>query len=563
MTSLPPAPVAESRGLPGSGRSLFVVTFVHAVVEFSIWITILVAAYDRGGAAAAGVAVAAQLLPAALLAPVVTAAGDRFRRDSVLTVSFAVLALSAGLMTVGLAAGWPFATTLVSAAVFTVSLSATPGSVVSLLVHHARSPRQLLEWNIGLSMARAGGSLAGPLLTAVLLAISSPWVVTVGVAALCGLTTAVLRWRLPVDDREPSDLRLRTVLVDSVAGVKYAASAPGPRRVVGFVGLTGLLLGAIDVIIVAVAYEQLEQGGSASAVLAATLSAGALIAAVMTGRRTQTGLTVLTVGGVVLLTLPLAVLTLPSQFVVVVALIGLIGAGNALVEIGTFTLLQRCCSETLTSRVFGIQESAFLIASSLGAAGTGIALADRDLASFLAALGVVSALVLTAAALALRRVERASSAVDPELVASLRTVPFLEPLPLPTLEHLASRLVRLDVAVGATIIRQGDDGHHFYVLLDGAVTITVDGSVVERATAPASFGETALLRDQPRAATVTADAASTLAVIERAAFLAAIERSALSRRSAIEVANRHQPPTVSADSERLGSGECPPSTTSR
>ena len=124
--------------------------------------------------------------------------------------------------------------------------------------------------------------------------------------------------------------------------------------------------------------------------------------------------------------------------------------------------------------------------------------------------------------------------------AALRAVPFLQPLTLPTLERLAGGLDIRTVRAGSTIIRQGEPGEEFFVLLDGTATVSVDGELVDRLATSSSFGEIALLHDEPRAATVDAATPCELAVIARQPFLDALRRSVTGHRAALTVAARHR-----------------------
>ncbi len=68
--------------------------FGFNMAEFGTWVAILVYAYDRGGASAAGVVAAIQLIPSGLVAPFGAFAGDRFRRDRVLFFSYLAQAIA-------------------------------------------------------------------------------------------------------------------------------------------------------------------------------------------------------------------------------------------------------------------------------------------------------------------------------------------------------------------------------------------------------------------------------------------------------------------------------------
>lgn len=530
----------HAESLPG-GRILFGVSFVHSAVEYAAWITILVVAFEQGGAGAAGLVVAIQLIPAAVLAPVVTAAGDRFPRHLVLSVGFGVLAISAAGIAAALAAEVGLGLVAAGAAVFTVVLVSFPGAIASLLVHHARSPTQLMHWNVWQSFMRAGGVLTGPLITAVLLAVTEPAVVFGVVGVTCALTATAIQAQLPRDDRETSTVRLGAILADAAEGVHYVATERAPRRVVGVFGATGLVIGGLDVIFVAIAFDQLGGGGSVSAALTAAFATGALLAAAAISRRLRWRLTTLTTLGVLLLSLPLVVLGELERLVPVMALIAVLGAGNALVEIGAHTMLQRACSETQTSRAFGVLDSTLLVSTSIGAGAAGLVLANTALSTFLVWLGVVAAVTLVGLSSGLRRTELQTIApADPEMVEALRTVSFLAPLPLPTLERLVRGLEHREVGPGERLVAEGEDGNEFFVLLHGAADVSTERGPTARLSAPASFGEIALLHDAPRAATVTTTEPTRLAVIRRTEFLDAITRSAASHRGALALAQSYR-----------------------
>jgi len=70
---------------------------------------------------------------------------------------------------------------------------------------------------------------------------------------------------------------------------------------------------------------------------------------------------------------------------------------------------------------------------------------------------------------------------------------------------LMAALDKQDFAAGAVIIKQGDAGDKFYIVIDGECDISVEGKgSVMKAKKGLTFGELALLHNAPRAATVTA-----------------------------------------------------------
>ena len=107
--------------------------------------------------------------------------------------------------------------------------------------------------------------------------------------------------------------------------------------------------------------------------------------------------------------------------------------------------------------------------------------------------------------------------------AFLATVPMLSELDPYDRSAMADCLVEETHADGESIIRQGDPGDAFYLLLEGsAVAVVTDEAGASREVmtyqAGMYFGEVALLRDEPRKATVVARGGVRVAKMERDAF---------------------------------------------
>jgi CRP-like cAMP-binding protein len=97
---------------------------------------------------------------------------------------------------------------------------------------------------------------------------------------------------------------------------------------------------------------------------------------------------------------------------------------------------------------------------------------------------------------------------------------MFDPLSMVAKEHVAGRLIPVDVPAGAVVIRKGEPGDRFYIVAEGKLEIA--NGVRETAGPGDFFGEIALLRDVPRTATVRAAAPSKLYALERADFIEAV-----------------------------------------
>jgi CRP-like cAMP-binding protein len=106
-----------------------------------------------------------------------------------------------------------------------------------------------------------------------------------------------------------------------------------------------------------------------------------------------------------------------------------------------------------------------------------------------------------------------------------------------SLEFIIKQMWKQDVPNGTKIIKQGDQGNHFYVIESGEFEVyrtqhdefAKDGVGVELLVnyldAGKAFGELALMYNSPRAASVVACAASVVWVLDRRTFRTALRRA--------------------------------------
>lgn len=89
--------------------------------------------------------------------------------------------------------------------------------------------------------------------------------------------------------------------------------------------------------------------------------------------------------------------------------------------------------------------------------------------------------------------------------AFLAKVELLAPLAGYEREKIAEALEEVTFKKGEAVIKQGDQGDAMYIVWKGQCVVTKDGAEVARSKEGDYFGERALIKDEPRAADVTAD----------------------------------------------------------
>ena len=144
------------------------------VAEWATWVSILAFAYGVGGAAATGLVAVVQLVPAALVAPVASIAGDRYRREWVLLGGYLAQALSMLATAVALVTDAPVPLVYALAALSATSITVTRPAQNALLPTLARTPDELTAANVASSWTESVSVLAGPALAALLLGLSGP-----------------------------------------------------------------------------------------------------------------------------------------------------------------------------------------------------------------------------------------------------------------------------------------------------------------------------------------------------------------------------------------------------
>ena len=503
--------------------------------EWATWIAMLVYAYSRGGVTESGLVAAGMLAPAALLAPVVAALGERIPPGQALLAGYGLQATSCLAAAAALYAGAPALAAYGAFAVAAVAFTMTRPTQAAFAPGLAHTPRELAATNVVSGTVEGISVLVAPVLAGVVLGLGSPATVFALSGVGCALgALLVLPLRNVVPTAEAADPDERGSLFGE--GPALIRRDPQSRMLVMLLGAQCVALGALDVLYVELAQGVLHRGGDWAGYLCGAVGAGGVLAVAVTARLV----------GRPRLAGPLAA----SIAVWSVAFLGLAavpGVGAALVllliagcaektfDVTGRTLLQRVSRADALAGVFGLLEGFQMAGYAVGSllAPALVALGGAPTAF----LGVGAILPLVAALTGRRLLDIDRHATVPVVeIALLRSMPLFAALPPPALESLARALEPLTMSAGTDVIRQGEEGDLFYVIASGEVDVVASGRKVATLGRGDGFGEIALLHDVRRTATVTARSDVHLYALERETFLVTLTGHPGAHRSAHDLA---------------------------
>jgi MFS family permease len=506
--------------------------FLSRLVENATWVAIILFAYERQGAKAAGIIVSALLLLAAVVTPVI---GRYLERLQPFAASSLLLVLQFGsviLTAVGAKFDSRSITTWIGATLILCFVSCTAPVVYAILPTIARSGEALAAQNVTMAWAENAAMILGPLGAAVLLSASKTarggMELIAGVSALflllalAALLRPTIRERndllasqesnLPANQANDHDLSSDFAEVPKTSLVRV----PTLQTLLVITLASFTVVGSLDVLFLPLA-DASGLGQKRAGIFAAAYGLGGLLSffasRLIVGRRRLTpSLVALGVGGA----LPILLLAIINATVwMPVILVLLSGAFRSVFGVVRQTLLQRSAPAGTLLRASSMAQVAITFGYSLGAL---IPWLSGSLVRGCVVTGLLLPLVLLLLTPRLLHIDSAADVPVTE-IALLERVAIMRSLRPASLEALARRCHMRAYRPGLHIIVEGDVGHEMFVIVDGTVQITRDDQAVAELTRGDIFGEVGVLRNQPRNATATASSDVQLLAIPRSEFV--------------------------------------------
>lgn len=352
---------------------------------------LLVYAFERGGASAAGLLMVVTMTPAALVAPFAAILVDRLPRRRVLMAAAVsrgmLLAGAAALMAAGASAPAMYCLAAAASIVARIGFPAR----AALLPDVASSEAELTAANSLGGVIESSASVGGPALAGGLLALASPAFVVVSASLLAFAAAATAAGVRPRASADVSATLRGNQRAELLEGFRIVLTDPRIRPVVGILTLQLVAFGALAVILVELAVRDFALGGGGVGLLNGAMGAGGVLGGVVASRlvaRVGTD-AALRVGGL-LWGLPLVAAGLAPGIAVPVALLAVAGAGSVVLDVPGYTVLQALAPRDALGRVFGVLESLLVGAVAVGSVLGGLLISELGTRG---ALVVVGALV--------------------------------------------------------------------------------------------------------------------------------------------------------------------------
>jgi predicted MFS family arabinose efflux permease len=511
-------------------------------------------AYGVGGPKAVGIFAAVRLGLMALATPFVSTFADRYSRKRVMMASDLYCAVLVVLATVCLYAGtpaWPIFGLAALTSFGGSSFRAAQGAITPQL---ARTTDELTASNGTASTLESLAIFVGPAIGAGLLSVADVELVFLFNAAsflLSMLMVSGIRVRAKAGGGagsgatetvgqalEEAAEEAESFLSETSAGFRTIARDQDLLITIVLGCAQTVVAGATTVFPLVMAVAILHTGAKGVGLLDSASGLAAIfggVVAIARASRHKLGQDLTT--GVLLWSLPLLLVTIWPSPVAAFAVMLFLGFANPLVDVNVFTVIQRLTPDAVLGRVFGAFETCLIATMALGSAITPLMLHWWGLRPTMAVLGVAIGVVALVGLPRLRQMDRQLEA--PAGLPLLQAISMFAPLSPVTLDTLARGLVRVPVAAGEVVVREGDESDRFYVIESGTVRVTAaDGHLLREEGPGDHFGEIGLLRDVPRTATITAIGDIVLLALSREEFLEAVTGQGEARRLAEDVVVR-------------------------
>jgi MFS family permease len=510
-------------GTAARNRPLLAVVVSFAafnMVEWGVWVTLFVYAYEVGGAPASGLMALVMELPSALIAPFFGAVIDRGRAGRILFLGCLGLALAVAAVAVAAATEAPSWVVFALAPLVNLGFSIPRPATSALLPAVVRTADELTAANVVNGWFVSGSALAAPALAGVLLSIGGIEL-TAAAFAIVALIGALVM--IPVPGPPPlvreNDVSL---IADVREGIAVTVRHPALRLLVGLQGAQWVLMGALDVLYVVLAFDVLDMGGSGAGFLSSAFGAGAIVgsaaAAVLVARRRLAPALTL---GILVAAVSLVLLGISPSVAAAFGLIAVVGLGRTVADVTGTILLQRAAPPAALAKVFALLESVLNLGLVIGALFVPFVIGLAGPQAALVATGAVFVALVALSWRGLRGVDDAADVPQVE-IQLLQSIPLFAPLPPPQIEGVARALVPVSAETGDVLIREGQEGERYFAVADGEVAVDKLGHEVARLRRGDGFGEISLIRDVPCTATVTATADSLLYALEKDRFILAV-----------------------------------------